>query len=650
MSYNLRYYFSYWGTKDIRTPNVCDAYEVQILEIDGTEPAEEIEAQENPVIINYNNTSDNKLQSIRGSDVELNLIATEDFQLEDLYTEDELHWLVIIYRNSSVIWQGFIIPDGCQESWSYTPYTIQVNAVDGLGLIKNLAYVQNDGNFWIGKQSFNTVIYNCLSRLGLPEIKVNSCVNIYEVAQTQGNGYDPLELTLVDAERFLKDDEFNPMDCQEVINSILKEWTACIIQSEGEFYIYRPNEAALSSTLVFRNYTDNVFTGTTSKDIGVVLGGFSEGVVFAPKYHTLTDQLKMIEKPFKNASMSYKYGVKMNLDEQLDNPDLSGASQGCGGDPVGRCDDVTIPGWTKTGTMYAGLWPTGGVIFYTIGATYPVTTNYYENDNVFAIGLGYKLKFKVDYENPNPSFSTDMNFTISFFDGLTAYYLQQDMTWDSVLPYADYISIRSEIGTGGNIELISDGVPSSGVITVRILAPSGTVNDIIYTNISANVFLPLEDGLVGEIHTATQTGNFTFVPDTIDVLNGDSSNSQFIGAMYLDDGVTLTEKWVRRGLPESILCEPYEAEKPFLRIAVEEIQRLYARPFIKFEGSVANYFNPLSLFSINLIDGVFMPVSLRYDTQANICKAVLARVSNEEIAMDYLEEPDYGETTKVAVQ
>jgi len=138
MSYNERYFFTFYADKDIRTAVPSDEYEVKILGLNTTEPSEEIQAQENPVTIIYQNSSDNKMEPFRGSECTLNLMATENFQLETLYTENELFWLVQVYRNLSLIWQGFIIPDGCQESFSFTPYRISVNAVDGMGLLKNL--------------------------------------------------------------------------------------------------------------------------------------------------------------------------------------------------------------------------------------------------------------------------------------------------------------------------------------------------------------------------------------------------------------------------------------------------------------------------------------------------------------------------------
>ena len=215
-------------------------------------------------------------------------------------------------------------------------------------------------------------------------------------------------------------------------------------------------------------------------------------------------------------------------------------------------------------------------------------------------------------------------------------------TWTELL-----LTVTGDSAFGdGNVVL---PVPISGNITFRILAPSGTVNNIVYTRISAYVFLDFGDE-VGEIHTATQTGKFTFVPETINVFNGDSPNKMYVGAIYQDDQITLTERWVRRGLSESILAVPYEENKQFLRIAVEEKQRLFAGPFVRFEGSIFGYFNPVTRWSINSIDGYFMNLSLNYDLQQNICKAVLGRVVNAEIALDYLKIPDYGATTRVTVK
>jgi hypothetical protein len=649
MSYNERYNFTFNVTRDIRQPDVFESCEVKILEKDGTEPPETIKAVDAPVSIRYQNTSERLLETIIGSEATFKLIATVDFQLESLWTENETKWLIVIYRNGSVIWRGFIIPDGCEQSFTFTPYEVSVNAVDTLGLLKNLAYVQNDGNFWLGKQTFIEVIYNCLNRIPIPDMNIYTCVNIYEEDYPDGDADDPLNLTFVNAERYLKDDNINPLNCEEVLKAVLGIWTARIIQSEGDWYIYRPNESVLSDTLVFRKYIDGAFNSTVSKNMLQVLGGESEGVILAPLYHTLTDQITMISKPFKNNSIAYVFGTNYNLEEKLDNPTLSGAIRGCTGDPVLPCDDVTIPGWTKAGFMEVGTWPGGGLIFYNQGDTSPILTDYYQNDNLVAVTNGDRFRMTVDYINPAFIYGTNMNFVISLTDGATTWYLQADNSWaiTALEPGINYWQLRSD--TSGTFTVNSNIVPSGGNITIRILAPDGTVEDIVYTNISGFVFQD-QGAQIGDVYISTQAADFTFVPETLNVLNGDNTSKQFMGAMYQTDETTLTSNWYRKYSSESVLAAPFSTYKPLLRIATEEIERIHAIPYIKFDGSIFGYFNPLSIFRINLLVGKFVPIQLQYDLQLNICRATLSRGRNEEIAQDFELEPDYGATTKVLVR
>lgn len=651
MAYFEKYFFTFYADRDTRiVDGVPDEYLCNILQLDYAGEPIEIQAQQNPIQITYQNTSNLKLDPIMGSECTLNLIATEDFQLEQLYTENEREFMVQVYRNMDLIWTGFIIPDGCQEAFTFAPYPISLNAVDGLGLLKNLSYVQNDGNFYLGKQSFLEVINACLIRLDAPSLVLNTCVNIYDVTMTQGDAFDPLAQSFVNSERYLKDDQFTPMNCEEVLKSILEEWTAVMVQSEGEWYIFRPTELALSGDLAFRKYLDGqrVYDQPTfTEDLDALLGGESEGIIAAPYFHINTDQLKMIDKPYKNASMAYKYGQLANI---LDNPTLFGAFTDGAGDPLGPRDDISIPDWTKSGTVYNGLYPGGGVVFYKV--TGFDNANYFENDRAFVVIEGTELRLDLNYISIPINTTTDMIFGMELFDGTDTWYLQpqQDgiFQWRKDPLLFEWFQVRSNFGISSDF-IITAPTPLGGTITFKIYPPDNTSGDIVYTNITLREQVGDGDP-IGEIHTATQTGKFTFVPPTVDVFNGDSPSEMFTGAIYGADEVTLTSEWNRRGLSESVIALPYSISKEFLRIAVEEKQRLYAGPYVQFEGSIFGYFNPLTRWSINLIAGYFMNLSLTYDLQPNVCKAVLGRIINEEIAMDYTLIPDFGETTKVTIK
>lgn len=799
MAYNLHYKYSWYADKDVRTTAPADRYEAWIRELDYVGAEETLVTQDSPVTINYQNVGDNKLEALRGSEATSNLIATEDFQLEELFTENERKYVKQIRRFAGVltvdwdmteinpvfadcnlriyvngvikvdsfieesgffkinrgdlltievysilawptvfcglqlevsreptlrtvtngatisytniepddniqifaystysadtytaihsevfynsvtgypitftrdytslvsqadaqaqadadllfdhdgqiyadafaiypaIWRGFIIPDGCQEAFTFTPYPISVNAIEGQGLLKNLSFVDNDGNTFIGRYTFIDILNLCLRRIGIPDIILNTCVNIYEVNMTQGDEYDPLELTYVNGERYLKDDGFTPMNCQEVVESVLQEWTACLIMSEGEWWIYRPNEAAESSILTFRRYYDGVHMFpryTVTKNINELLGGESEGEILAPLFHINGDQLKLIDKAYKNASYSYRYGFNPS---EIVNPSFDG------------WDGSNFPDWTKTETTTVlSEDPNGGakIGWDTVNGGGIVT------DTPVPVITGAAIRVTVSYQNEN-AFSA--LFQVKLTDGVDTYSLWNDGSWR-----VGNISIseRVPVDFAGVIDIESQPIPIDGDITVILYSsisdatplPDPSTVFVIYKRVDITG-VPT-GGTVGEIHTAEQTEDFTFVPETKMVFNGDSPNDLFQGDMYLA-GDVLTTLWNRRGIAESALAMPYAVSKPFLRIAAEETVRLYGSAFVRFEGSVFGYFNPLSRFYINLLTGKFMPLSISYDLQTNIHKVVLGRVDNTEIEMNYTLTGDYGETQKVTIK
>ena len=812
MSYSQKYYFTFYSDRDTRiVDGFPDEYLCSISQLNNTFPPVEIQAQQNPIQINYQNTSSNKLEPIIGSECTLNLIATEDFELEDLYTENEREFMVQIYRKvtpskfvvnwsmsevaaemdleifvngvskvlqfttasgsfeinngdtvlikpfaagpsaggipgmnleitglptqrtttypfsidvslvptsditietyttysatnytairsavfetscasgegstevftknytstvsqaaaqaladadtgftaegqayanangvcyaspggfDDLIWQGFIIPDGCQESFTFAPYVISVNAVDGIGLLKNLSYVQNDGNFYLGKQSFIEVIQACLVRLEAPALVLNTCVNIYETSMTQGDSYDPLDMAYVNSERYLKDDQFNPMNCEEVLRSILELWSAVLIQSSGEWYIYRPTELAVDGSLTFRRYLDGYRIydqPTVTENLDLVLGGESEGIIAAPYFHINTDQMKMIDRPYKNASMSFLYGFVTSL---IVNPEFR------------YYNGITFEDWAKSSVLLPLTEDSGGGAKLGNVTASPGPYEYIENITPAPITEGDMVVFKMSYYN---YISDGPSARVMLTDGLTTWYLDQTGEWGVSDTRINGLTLQYYEGA---MSITARRAPITGNLTIRLyearedLIPPSIDLFITYRSASIIPNIGTEDP-IGEMHTATQTGKFTFVPETVNLFNGDTTSNLYLSGIYQANQTTLTSLWNRRGISESILAQPYEASKQFLRIAVEEKQRLYAGPFVRFEGSIFGYFNPLQRWTINLVTGYFMNLSLNYDLQQNICKAVMGRITDDEIALDYTLTPDYGATTKVTVK
>ena len=66
--YNLKYFFTFYADRDTRIENgTPDDYTCDISQLDYDGEVIEIQAQQNPIQINYQNTSSNKLEAIIGS-------------------------------------------------------------------------------------------------------------------------------------------------------------------------------------------------------------------------------------------------------------------------------------------------------------------------------------------------------------------------------------------------------------------------------------------------------------------------------------------------------------------------------------------------------------------------------------------------------
>lgn len=544
---------------------------------------------------------------------------------------------------SALLWTGFVLPDLCEEEFTFAPYALDVNAVDGIGILKNLNFVQENGLHFTGKMSFKDVIWNCLNRLQIPDMILNTSVNIYYGGLTPDAITDPLAEAYVNTERYFKDEDLTPMTCDEVLKSVLSEWTACIVQMNGHWYVYRPNEVAVSGSILFRQYSpvDGSFMGTETLSLDKTLGGSSEGEII---YHTDRSQRKSIARPFKNATISYKYGL---LNSVLENPTLAGASQADPGDPIGPRDDISIPGWTKHGVVYNGITLDGSVIFYK--TTPHDSNNYFENDESITIEAGQQLQTNLTYESIPFLTMTDMMFGIELFDGTDTWYLQANgqggYSWSQTGVQA--ISIRSNMGSSST-EFVSEPTPVAGIITFKIFPPENTSGDIVFFKVDA-VKYNANDPQVGEIHIAEQSGLYSFVPEITNVFNGDGTTDLYKGTIYENDEDTPAGDWIRRGIPESPLSQPFQSSKPFLRIAAEEILRLHQRPMSVYDGTIAGYFPYLTRFTINDLPGVFLPVQLSYNLQEATIEATLCEVSNDEIENNYELQPDYGSVTKVSI-
>lgn len=92
--------------------------------------------------INYGQNSEDIFEPIIGSSAEINFYnQNDDVDIYELQTLPDLTGRVLIYKNSTLEWSGFILTDGIQRNYSAQPFVVNITATDGLQMLDNVEFV-----------------------------------------------------------------------------------------------------------------------------------------------------------------------------------------------------------------------------------------------------------------------------------------------------------------------------------------------------------------------------------------------------------------------------------------------------------------------------------------------------------------------------
>lgn len=627
MAYTLKYFLEFYDPSET-------LYRTEILEDTALSLTPiELEGASNPVSFNSPD-KDDIFTPLVGSALTLRFIATEDFTLSDLYTESETKYMVKHYRGSVLLWQGFIIPDGAQQSWTSRVWEIQLDCVDGLGLLKNLGFVDNtSGNPFLGKQSYLEVITNCLKRTSLG-MNINTSVNIFYGGSLPGlgsnpNDFDTLTLSHIQVERFYKDDGQTPMNCDEVLKSLLDEFKAVIVQRRGEWFVCKWNELYANANVSFRAYNSNG-SRQANKAVNLSQSIYSyDGTNATIPHHSGENQILFLEKAYKKLSINYKYGTVASL---ISNPNFIW--------PI----PLTLPvGWFLAGSLsiskpapelgqgirihsplnyanflYSGESPVGQGDLLTLIVEGGSGSNQGTNTEITLFLQTSGTDYFLAYENNAYVWKT---FNGSNKDAVTFIFPPGD-------PFYRFEDQLPPTPVAGNIRIeVYGNQPNLPVIIKYLnLIPSDTS----------------QQPVKGEYHEVTQPGNYSFVPDNLEVYNGDNPSGIWVGTIYKANEVDPTSEWHRFGFAEG---------KPLLQIAAEDTLRMFQRQRRKFTGNFYGYFDYLSVIEIVGITGKYVPTGMTFDFATNEGSFTLREIIADELpGITYELKPDYGNAIKPVIR
>ncbi len=569
---------------------------------------------------------DTILTPIRGTALELSLEANQTLTFDEFLLEDEFTYKTELLKNTQIIFEGYIKPDGCQQSYVNDAWYVNIESNDVLGALKDLSFVQTNGLRFTGKMSVYDVIKGCLDRTRL-SLTINTST---EVTYVDYAGTNILKDIYVNADRFIKDqNDIVIMDCNEVLTSMLNLFSAVITQQDANWWIYRPNDLQLNGYTTFINQdTDTTFT----KNLNAVLG--SQINNFYP-HHCDGNQQIEVKGAISAYRLNYQYGFleglvlnpNLNHDEDLVfedwtvNPDLPIIEDGL--TVLGIINDGSTSGLKIGAQVYDGI--------YEVITSTPVP---FTQDEI----LSFRLK--LSSKNVKQTFF----FQISTSDG---YYLNNNNEWTTTnykrsFVFGEYKT--SELFL--NYELVLPPLIDDCDVTITIYGPK----PYIYTppltqrtGISNFTYVQLlnneiaKSGIVGEFHTVTRSQPpSSITKENQKVFNGDGISS-LIGSIYKEDLIELTTNWTRKDKFENL---------PLLGISAMDDLRIQSNPIKVFSGNIFGQIPYMSVITIDNITGLFMPIEYDYDYKTNKSQVKLLEFYNTDIAdIQYTVSPDYGNNT-----
>jgi len=635
-----KYFFQYKGITGVDYK--CEIYQKNFIgtskEINGRVTIEKAEVKDH-------------LDIFRGTGMFLSIEADGNNKFEDLYLGNQNDFTVKFYIGASLMFQGFIKPDGFFESFTDSIWNINLECSDRLGDLADLSFVKTNGLQFTGKMSLLDVIRNCLKRTGL-DLQINTFCNVFYYGVVDGLEVDTFAETYVNVERFLKEDQSTFMSCKEVLESQLSIFNCVITQYLNQWWIYKPSDFYTNKYPLFKRYEiDGNYIGLNELNIGRVLGSDKDN--FYP-HHCNKNQIIEIKPAVSAFRLGYKYGFLASF---LKNGNLTHDA----GTKVYEGWDVQT--WTEarnTGYLVIDPLSTTGISFKAARGSSELPFDReiaLISDLSDEVPEGFSFEFKTRFKSYGYTASVFFGVVLVPTDGSASYTLTKDGIW--TLSNVGFNLYNWDIGEGINDGMLIDktwersfsiktqGLPKDGKLQIIMEVPfSGAQSEAPLVEVKSIEFVNAfqGDNVVGEFHTVSRITPITSnVKDNESVFNGDSGSYVYNGAYYMQNQETLTDFWYRRQFTGSEV-------KPILRISAEEELRMLQRPSRIFSGDVYGLINYITCIEINNINGVFMPVSWKFDTFNNILSMKSLELFCPELYdIKYEKTLDYGETVKPTI-
>ena len=214
---------------------------------------------------------DNSGSGICGTSLQFSIQADTDGELNELYTTDGKLFKVLLYRNSGVVWSGYLLQELYSEDYIAPPYDVAVTATDQLALLKDIPYTTS------GRVSIFKVISNALAPTLLDIGYTVQCSLRPSVVESS---YPFLDSVTVD------DRGFAEMSCYEVLEGVLTTLNMRLQQINNTWGLIRENDISA----MLHRYSSSLGHISSSSAVATMIGQMYENDVWPVGNLALTKQ------------------------------------------------------------------------------------------------------------------------------------------------------------------------------------------------------------------------------------------------------------------------------------------------------------------------------------------------------------------------
>jgi hypothetical protein len=575
---------------------------------------------------------DNVHEPIQGQSLRVELDANSTTNFSDLFEEGEMKNLCIYTINTFVKFRGWVNPEGWWEDLNSDNWVIAFDAIDGLGYLEGLSYVDSNGYHFSGVQDLRDIVVNCMARNKLDR-QINFDLDlrytgIPSTAAIETHAH-------FNAERFYQDDE-EPMSCYDVLRSSLEIFGACITQRDDQWYVYRPNQLArIAATSRFNNYSSaGVFNSASDLDLTDSI--VSEGAVGSGNRFVNMNQRLSNIKSIGGFSVNYKYGPAKSL---ISNPFLYNSNGTLA---------TGYAGWNmaSTGNSTPAAAGDSGLLMAIIAAG---TTQLAGTATAITLNVGDLIQTKVVTTNFTYPLTNQNTFyyRATWVTGGTTYYLYPSGGWATGANNIGILHTGQEtLTTFLDCQALPGTAGTTGTLTITFYTPEGNspgTGDLTLKQLNVTLLNENTGDKEGEVHTVQRTAApSSKINDPIEVFNGDNYVDSYIGALYKLNGTSNTDEWTRDHVTEA---------HPILRIMCEDRLRMGQETRKKFRGDFRGYIEYLSVVSIEGVTGDFLPVEYNYNSMTNVTSIIMHQLLDDEIAdVEYSSTIEYGNVVKPKIR